>query len=53
MGFLQNYLGLEPAYKDGHDLPQPGYGARGFPALPHTGIGYGHPGFGRERAVGL
>jgi hypothetical protein len=21
MGFLQNYLGLEPAYKDGYDLP--------------------------------
>ena len=21
MGFLQNYLGLEPAYKDGSDLP--------------------------------
>jgi hypothetical protein len=21
LGFLQNYLGLEPAYKDGYDLP--------------------------------
>jgi hypothetical protein len=21
MGFLQNYLGLEPAYKNGYDLP--------------------------------
>jgi hypothetical protein len=21
MGFLQNYLGLEPAYKDGYNLP--------------------------------
>ena len=21
MGLLQNYLGLEPAYKDGYDLP--------------------------------
>ena len=21
MGFLQNYLGLEPAYKDGYELP--------------------------------
>jgi hypothetical protein len=23
MGFLQNYLGLEPIYKDGYDLPLP------------------------------
>ena len=28
MGFLQNYLGLEPAYKDGYDLPL--LGADGF-----------------------
>ena len=25
MGFLQNYLGLEPAYKNGYDLPLRGY----------------------------
>jgi len=24
MGFLQNYLGLEAAYKDGYDLPSLG-----------------------------
>jgi hypothetical protein len=38
MGFLQNYLGLEPAYKDGHDLalllPEPRLSRRPIPMAP-------------------
>ena len=40
MGLLQNYLGLEPAYKDGYDLPQPRERRDGQRCIDHTQLGH-------------
>jgi hypothetical protein len=60
MGFLQNYLGLEPAYKDGYDLPLLGMmkslhrdrpGADGF-GSGHQGTHFGITGYQSTHNVG-